>query len=112
MIKNIDNEELSSDRSSISGTTVIDADTNVNNMVKNFNSCLIDVCNKHAPLITQKTRKCRTPWMHADVLNLIHKRNCEYKKFMRSKIYESYGVYKALRGAVINAVQLAKRNFS
>ena len=88
-MKNIDYETLGSNLSSVSRMTVIDADTNVNNMVKNFSSCLIDVWNKHAPLITRRTRKCCTPWMHVDVLNLKHKRKYEYKKFLRSRTNES-----------------------
>ena len=80
-------------------------------MAQKFNEIFIGVWNKHAPIITRRIRKNRTPWMTKAALELEQRRDYAYKKFLSNRSDETCRENKTLRNAVTNVVRLAKRDF-
>ena len=51
------------------------------------------------------------PWMNDGVLDLMHKRDHEYKCFLKTRTNESLSKYKVLCNAVMSTVQHTKGDF-
>ena len=110
-MKTLNANALNPDLSDIPWTNLLSSATDVNDMVAKFNDNFISTWNKHALLLSRRTRKNRMPWMNDSVLALIHRRDKAFKSFLLHKDDASSREYKSSRNAVTNTIQLAKREF-
>ena len=110
-MKKLDISALCADLDAIQWLDLLDSASNVNDMVSIFNTNFLKVWNKHAPLVTRRARKRKTPWLHDDVITLCNERNAAYKQFLRARTDVNHRNYKIIRNAVTDAVRRAKREF-
>ena len=110
-MKGLNQEALHEDLSNIQWTETLAAAFDISDMASRFNDLFRSAWNRHAPLITRRTREKCTPWMTSRVLQLIHKRDSSNKCFLHNRTDELYRAYKILRNAVTNAARIAKRDF-
>jgi hypothetical protein len=110
-MKGLKVDALCSDLSAVQWSNALRSQQNVDDMVSVFNSEFLAVWNKHAPVVSRRIRKRRTPWMSEDVITLAHKRDAAYKDFLHNRSDENYLAYKILRNAFTGAVRRAKREF-
>ena len=109
-MKNVNNDVVNADLADVHRESVT-ASSDVDTMVVDFNRKFLEVWNKHAPIISHRVRKHHTSWMQGDVLDLLHKRDHQYRLFLKSRTEQSHNMYKVLRNAVTNAVRRAKQDF-
>ena len=115
-MKNLDQDALADDLTTVPWEEALSSSANVDDMVQVFNEHYLGVWNRHAPVITRRLRKRPTPWMNSDVLDLLHQRNAAHKTFLRSRSNseassDAYNNYRLTRAAATKAVRRAKREF-
>ena len=106
-----DKETFNNDLKSVSFDTVFSC-SNVNNAWSNFKSIFLDICGKHAPLITKKIRGSKCPWLTSEVSKLINTRQYQLRKAKRSGLDEDWSNYRKSRNQVTAAIRSAKASYN
>uniref|UniRef100_A0ABM0MXH9 RNA-directed DNA polymerase from mobile element jockey-like n=1 Tax=Saccoglossus kowalevskii TaxID=10224 RepID=A0ABM0MXH9_SACKO len=87
----------------------------VDNVYDAFSGTFLNICNKHAPLITKQIGSRtipKNPWLTIELKRAINKKHKLFSKMVRCNYNaDSVAKYKRYRNYVTNALRDAKRNF-
>ena len=108
--KNFKNDNFMSDLKLIDWDAVLNADT-IDDKVNIFNSILIDLFDKHAPLRPIKLKHLPAPWLTTDIRTAMAKRNRAKSKYKLSPTAENLSKYKHLRNKCNRLCRTAQRNY-
>jgi hypothetical protein len=85
---------------------------NVDDMVYTFNNLLLSLYDKHAPKITRKVRRRPSPWITAEIRNLMAQRDHAYRKSRRTRNPDDLALYKQFRNRVKQELRNARIRFT
>jgi len=108
--KNIDMENLNVDLLNAPWQNVYD-ESDIDSKLEKFNSILLDLMDKHAPLITLTLKKSSQPWMTSEIRSLMKTRDKIRAKYLRTKKPEIKENFKLLRNQVKQKIRNAKAVF-
>ncbi|KAJ4432609.1 hypothetical protein ANN_21232 [Periplaneta americana] len=110
-IKRIDDIELKEDAAQLPWHMIWTLRT-VDEKVDLFNTLILQLYDKHAPLKTKRTRKTPAPWMTTEIRSLMSERDLAYRKYTRNKNDEYFNLYKHLRNRTTQLIRNAKLKYS
>lgn len=84
----------------------------VDQLWTSFKHLFIAVADKHAPLMSKKTRGIQTPWMSGQIKNVMYQRDHHLKKARLSNRDEDWNLYRSLRNQVTSQIRKAKCNYN
>ena len=91
--------------------SVLDVFNDMDNVVYNYNSMLLNVWDRRAPVKSRPVSSTSHPWITSDVNDMLLFCGAFFQKFMQSKSTDMWLTYKQLRNRCITAIRIAKRNF-
>lgn len=109
--KDIDMNAFNSDLHSLDWDSVLGMDS-VDNMVMSFNSLLLSLFNKHAPIKTVKIRQDHSlPWITDTIKIMIKKRNEAHVRHRQTKLEEHKKYYLEFKKLVVHSIWNEKRAY-
>jgi hypothetical protein len=108
--KKTDLDALKNDAEAISWQPVYDSH-NVDDKVKVFNSILMELMDKHAPIRTISIKNSSAPWFTAEVKHMICIRDKARRKHLRTKDINDYETFRLLRNKTKQAIKSAKAKY-
>ncbi|KAJ4444139.1 hypothetical protein ANN_05928 [Periplaneta americana] len=110
-IKRIDDIALKEDAAQLPWHMIWTLRT-VDEKVDLFNTLILQLYDKHAPLKTKRTRRNPAPWMTTEIRSLMSERDLAYRKYTRKKNDEYFNSYKHLRNRTTQLIRNAKLKYS
>ena len=86
-------------------------ESDVNKAVELFNSILLTIFDKHAPIVTKNFRGKRSDWINHEIRESMAQRDRLYRKVQKSKTSTDWKLYKTARNSCNNQVKAAKMNY-
>lgn len=84
----------------------------VDDMVGSFNTLLLNLYNKHAPLVKKRVNKKRpTPWLTDEIMSLMAKRDSVHRKAKRNNDQQLFNQYRRLRNQVKQQLRNSKHRY-
>lgn len=108
--KNIDEEKLKQDAASLDWQSVFQCD-NVDGKVEIFNSILLGLFDKYAPIKCIKVKYKNNPWITDEVIILSKKRDDAWKKYVKSKQPTDREEFRLLRNRCKQEIRNAKLRY-
>lgn len=84
---------------------------NVNDQVAFFQDKCNDILNEFVPLRSIVPKNKEKPWFSYKIKQLIHRRDCVYKRWKKYKTPEIHSQFKSLRQEVTKSIQKAKFSY-
>ncbi|KAJ1531399.1 hypothetical protein ONE63_000080 [Megalurothrips usitatus] len=106
----IDVDALRRDADSISWQEVYEAQS-IDSKVKVFNSKMIDLMDKHAPVRTKYVKRPSAPWFTCDILQMISDRNDARLRFLDTKDPNDLENFRVLRNKTKQVIKNAKTKY-
>lgn len=85
--------------------------SNPNEMWSAWKSSFLEVCDKHAPIKSKRTRARKCPWLNRDLKELMHARKCLKIKAIQSNNASDWIAFKKFRNHVNEKVKDAKKSY-
>jgi hypothetical protein len=86
-------------------------ESDVNKAVELFNTILLTIFNKHAPVIKKTVRGQRSDWINHEIKESMAQRDRIFRKARKSKTTADWNLYKRARNSCNNKVKAAKTTF-
>lgn len=109
--KNVNYELFLADVASKPWDTLYSLD-NVNTIVDEFNKCILDIYNKHAPVKKKRITRPPAPWITREIRQLMIQRDSVLKKSRKSRNIEDIELYRHLRNKVKQQIRNSKMKFT
>lgn len=76
-----------------------------------FQNAFLSICNKHAPLRTQRLKDRFNPWMTREIINLIYERDHIKSQAIKNKSYDLWNQYTYIRNKITNMIRETKLHY-
>ncbi|XP_044756852.1 uncharacterized protein LOC123315281 [Coccinella septempunctata] len=83
-------------------------ESNIDNKVEIFNSFLLSVFNKHAPVVTRRVSRPKAPWITDFIRHLMGERDRALNRFKNFRSDDMWKEYKNLRNKVLFEIHLGR----
>ena len=84
---------------------------NPNEMWIKWKAMFLEVCDKHAPMRTRRTRASKSPWINSDLKRTMYHRDRLKLKAIKSNLQQDWVNYKKTRNRVNTEIKNAKRRY-
>jgi len=105
--KKIDEVKFKNDVKQVQWHKVFDCNS-IDDKVDCFNSLLLDLIGKHAPIKSFKSKYNDKPWMSGEIVTLMKKRDKARETFAKNKNQENYDTFRLLRNKCNQQIRNAK----
>lgn len=106
--RNFNYDNFSNDLASLPWHEII-YENNIDKKVDLFNSFLLEIFNRHAPLKTVRVTKPKAPWLTPNLKLLMKERDRAKQKHKQTKSNEDFNRYKELRNYTLSIVRNEKK---
>nr|CAH7716587.1 unnamed protein product [Callosobruchus chinensis] len=108
--RNLDINALTSELKSIPWQNLYDA-TDIDNKIDFFNSAILQLQDRHIPIVVRTFKKPYKPWKTDNVMLLISLQNKARMKFKKSKSQPDFEHYKRIKNLKTSTIRLEKKSY-
>nr|CAH7729994.1 unnamed protein product [Callosobruchus chinensis] len=108
--RNLDISALTSELKSIPWQNLYDA-TDIDNKIDFFNSAILQLQDRHIPIVVRTFKKPYKPWKTDNVMLLISLQNKARMKFKKSKSQPDFEHYKRIKNLTTSTIRLEKKSY-
>ena len=109
-LKAIDNISLINDSYTVPWH-IIENIPDINGKVETFNSMVLHLYEKHAPLRTIRVTRQTAPWINNEIRSLMSERDAAFRRYKKLKESMHFEHYKRLRNKTKQAIRNSKRKY-
>jgi hypothetical protein len=107
---NLDDESFLNEMYSVNWDSIYTCN-DVNVCIDRFETLFRSVADRHAPIKRKRVRQNQSPWLSADIISMMRKRDVLKKKAIASGSSDDWSAYRSQRNLVTKAIKRGKADY-